>query len=72
MKNGYEHYLWMKAGELEGVDEFKLENLLHSRAKGITVIGDKRIIQAGGLNIIHGHEFGQSVFSRLILPVAFT
>jgi predicted phosphodiesterase len=59
----YEHYLWMKAGELVGVDEFDLSNLLQARAKGITVIGGKTIIQAGGLNILHGHEFGQSVFS---------
>jgi len=59
----YEHYLWMKAGELIGVDEFDLSNLLQARAKGITVIGGKTIIQAGGLNILHGHEFGQSVFS---------
>jgi hypothetical protein len=53
----------MKAGELVGVDEFDLSNLLQARAKGITVIGGKTIIQAGGLNILHGHEFGQSVFS---------
>jgi predicted phosphodiesterase len=59
----YEHYLWMKAGELVGVEEFDLENILQSRAKGITVIKDKTIIHAGSLNIIHGHEFGQSVFS---------
>ena len=59
----YEHYLWTKAGELVGVDEFDLSNLLQARAKGITVIGGKTIIQAGGLNILHGHEFGMSVFS---------
>jgi predicted phosphodiesterase len=59
----YEHYLWMKAGELIGVDEFELTSLLQARAKGIEVIGGKTIIQAGGLNIIHGHEFGGSVFS---------
>jgi predicted phosphodiesterase len=59
----YEHYLWMKAGELIGVDEFELSNLLGARASGITIIKDKTIIQAGSLNIIHGHEFGGSVFS---------
>lgn len=59
----YEHFLWMKAGELVGVEEFELTNLLHSRAKGITVIGGKTIIQAGNLNILHGHEFGGSIFS---------
>lgn len=59
----YFHYLWMKAGELNGVDEFELENIIKSRAEGIEIIKDKRIIKAGALNIIHGHEFGGSVFS---------
>lgn len=59
----YEHFLWMKAGELEGVDEFKIENILKARAEGIDVIGSKTILQAGDLNILHGHEFGGSIFS---------
>jgi predicted phosphodiesterase len=59
----YNHFLWMKAGELDGVNEFKLEEIIKARAEGIEVIGDKRIIKAGELNIVHGHEFGGSVFS---------
>jgi len=59
----YEHFLWTKAGELEGVDEFKLENIIKARAEGIEVIGGKRIIKLGGLNVVHGHEFGGSIFS---------
>jgi predicted phosphodiesterase len=59
----YNHFLWMKAGELDGVNEFKLEEIIKARAAGIEVIGDKRIIKAGDLNIVHGHEFGGSVFS---------
>lgn len=59
----YEHYLWMKAGELVGVEEFDLSNILQARAKGIEIIGGKTIIEAGGLCILHGHEFGSSVFS---------
>lgn len=59
----YQHFLWTKAGELEGVDEFKFDNIIRARAEGIEVIGDKRIIKLGDLNVIHGHEFGQSVFS---------
>lgn len=59
----YFHYLWMKAGELVGVKEFELENIIKSRANGITIIGDKRIIRANELNIIHGHEFASGVFS---------
>lgn len=59
----YNHFLWQKAGELDGVDEFKLEEIIKARAEGIEVIGDKRVIHAGELDIIHGHEFGGSVFS---------
>ena len=59
----YFHFLWMKAHEIVGVEEFELENIIKSRAEGIEIIKDKRIIKAGDLSIIHGHEFGGSVFS---------
>lgn len=59
----YFHFLWMKAHEIVGVEEFELENIIKSRAEGIDIIKDKRIIKAGDLNIMHGHEFGGSVFS---------
>lgn len=59
----YLHFLFMKAKELVGVEEFELENIIKARANGITIIGDKRIIHANGLNIIHGHEFSSGFFS---------
>jgi predicted phosphodiesterase len=59
----YFHFLWMKAHEIVGVEEFELENIIKSRAEGIEIIKDKRIMKAGDLSIIHGHEFGGSVFS---------
>lgn len=59
----YEHFLQMKAHELIGVDEFTIENIIRARAEGIEIIGNKRIMKAGDLNILHGHEFGGSIFS---------
>lgn len=59
----YFHFLWMKAHEIVGVEEFELENIIKARAEGIEIIKDKRIVKAGDLNVIHGHEFGGSVFS---------
>jgi predicted phosphodiesterase len=59
----FEHYMLMKAPELLGIQEFQLEQLLRCKERGIDVIGEKRIIKANKLNILHGHEFGQSVFS---------
>jgi predicted phosphodiesterase len=59
----YNHFLMMKAAELDGVEEFSLENIIKARAEGIEVISDKRIIKLGDLNVVHGHEFGGSIFS---------
>ena len=59
----YEHYLMAKAPELLGVQQFELKYLLGLNERGIDMIGDKRIIKANDLNIVHGHEFGQSIFS---------
>jgi predicted phosphodiesterase len=59
----YEHFLMEKASELIGVEEFLIEKIIHKRAEGVIVVKDKRIIKAGGLNILHGHEFGGSIFS---------
>ena len=59
----YENFLLSKAPELFGTSEFRLENLLQFGQRGIELIEEKRIIKAGGLNILHGHEFGRSVFS---------
>lgn len=59
----YMNFLYQKAKELVGVDEFELENIIKARANGIEIVSDKRIIQGNGLNIIHGHEFASGFFS---------
>jgi hypothetical protein len=59
----YEHYLMRVAPELLGVREFELKHLLGLDARSIDLISDKRIMKANDLNIVHGHEFGQSIFS---------
>ena len=59
----FEHYMMHKAPELLGIPEFQLSNLLRLNERGIELVGDKTIIKANKLNIIHGHEFGGSVFS---------
>jgi len=53
----YEHFLYEKAGELVGIEEFEFQNILKARAKGIEVIPDKRIMKLNDLNGIHGHEY---------------
>jgi len=59
----YDSFLYQKAGELVGVDEFKLETLVKNRVPDIDIIRDKRLVVAGGLPFIHGHEFGRGVFN---------
>jgi predicted phosphodiesterase len=59
----YERYLRIKAPELLDVPEFRMDVLLKFGEIGVELIDDKRIIKFGNLNIMHGHEFGKSVFS---------
>ena len=58
----YEHYLQHKAPELLGISDFEFKNLLKAGERKMDVVGEKRIIKANKLNIIHGHEY-PSVFS---------
>lgn len=53
----YENFLSEKAGELKGIEEFQFENIIKARARGIEIIGDKRVMRLNSLNGIHGHEY---------------
>jgi hypothetical protein len=53
----YEDYLMIKAPELLGIDDFKLEQLLRMREYGVTLVKDKQMAMAGKLPILHGHEW---------------
>jgi predicted phosphodiesterase len=53
----YEHFLYEKASELVGIEEFEFENIIKARARGIEIIGDKRPMKLNNLWGIHGHEY---------------
>jgi len=59
----YNHFLYMKAGELSGLDDFSLREIVGKRVSDVTFIDEKRIIKAGDLNIVHGHEFASSIIA---------
>jgi len=59
----WETYLKTCAPELLGIADFELQNVLRFGELGVTLIKSQQVIKAGGLNIMHGHEFGSSVFS---------
>ena len=53
----YEKYLYVKAPEFLNVPDFQLSILMKTAEMGVHIIEDKRIIDLGYLNILHGHEF---------------
>lgn len=59
----YQKYLIQKAPELLGISDVELQNIMKLKDYNCEIIDGKRIIKANKLNIIHGHEFVQSIFS---------
>ena len=52
-----EHYLQQNAPALFGLDEITIPSLLNLDEQNIAWVGNKRVITAKKLNIIHGHEY---------------
>jgi len=57
-----DRFIVNQAPELMGLDGLSLAGLLRLKEMDIHII-EKGIIKAGKLNILHGHEFGESIFS---------
>ena len=55
----FENYVFVHAKELAGLEGLQLENLLHLSEYNCTPIKNKRVIQFGELNIVHGDEFNK-------------
>jgi predicted phosphodiesterase len=58
----YQKYLYVKAPELLGVQDFELRHLLKLDEYNVQLIEDKRVVRMNKLNAIHGHEY-PGVFS---------
>ena len=56
------NYLLRNAKEFSDVENLKMENLLSLHEFKIELVG-REIIKLGKLNVLHGHEMGESVFS---------
>ena len=59
----WEDFLKLNAPELLLIPDFKLETILRFGQYGVTEIKSKQMTYAGKLALLHGHEFGHSVFS---------
>lgn len=56
----WERYILTQAPAIFGIDAFDFENVMDL---DVEIVKNKRIIEAGNLHILHGHEFGRSIFS---------
>lgn len=65
----FERYIWANMPQLAPLvaeklgESMGLAALLNLEEYGVTFVGDRNITYAGELAILHGHEFGSSVFS---------
>jgi predicted phosphodiesterase len=59
----WENYLKTNAPALIGIDDFELQHVLRFGQFGVQLIKSKQLIRIGKLRVLHGHEFGMSVFS---------
>lgn len=68
----FDRYMMIKAPELFGIPNFDFANLfkLNEPHLNIKLIGDKQIIKAGKLNLMHAHELGRTMFNSVIVSPA--
>ena len=58
-----EKYLYSRAPDLVGTDNWEYSNLINASQYGIEIIKDQRIIMLGELPVVHGHEFMRGFFN---------
>jgi hypothetical protein len=59
----WENFLRANAPELLGIGDFELKNVLRFGEIGVNEVKGKQIAKIGKFSLLHGHEFGHSVFS---------
>lgn len=59
----YEKRILQRVPEFVDLELFKFETIISAKEFGIDVVDNKRIIQLGKLNIIHGHELTRGIAS---------
>lgn len=57
----WEHYFWNKAKELDGM--FKFADVAKLDDYNVQLVKSAEIARVGKMLLIHGHEFGHSIFS---------
>jgi len=56
-------YMRVKAPELLDIPQFQFSAIMRFAERGMEYVTDKRLILAGGLTILHGHEYRQAILA---------
>ena len=56
-------YMRVKAPELLDIPQFQFSAIMKFKERGMEYVTDKRLILAGGLTILHGHEYRQAILA---------
>jgi len=56
-------YMRVKAPELLDIPQFQFSAIMKFADRGMEYVTDKRLILAGGLTILHGHEYRQAILA---------
>jgi predicted phosphodiesterase len=59
----FDRYMIAKAPELYGLPALSVAGLVGADDYGIEMVGSRTLTRMGKLNVVHGHEFGESIFS---------
>lgn len=59
----FDRYMIAKAPELYGLPALSVAGLVGAEDYGIEMVGSRTLTRMGKLNVVHGHEFGESIFS---------
>jgi len=59
----WDHFIWNNAPVFADMEYMRMDELLNLKAWKCEWVADQRIVMAGKLPIIHGHELGRSTFS---------
>lgn len=57
----WEAYMWNKAPEIAGIDEFQIESWMQTDRYNVRVIRNMQPIKINNLNVLHGHEYRFSI-----------
>lgn len=56
-------FIWRRAPEIWELADVRIENVMDLDLWGVELVRDKRIIMAGKLAVVHGHEFPKGISS---------